>query len=69
MVMTPDGHLSIANALLAFREIPKSHTGQNMANIIYDILREDGILHKVSGSISAQSSVLKFHSARHDYVR
>jgi hypothetical protein len=49
-VIGPDGHLTMINTLLAFREIEKSHTGANMADLIFEILKEDGILHKVNRS-------------------
>lgn len=37
-----------ANLVLDIRELPKSHTGENMAELFKDILLEFGIEKKVS---------------------
>jgi hypothetical protein len=47
-VMGPDGHLTMASSLIAFSEIDKTHSGENIAELIYNVLFGDGILHKVT---------------------
>jgi hypothetical protein len=60
----------MASKLLAFREIEKSHSGENIAEIIYQVLLEDGILHKVTAHlILPVSLVLILLLARHDHLR
>lgn len=44
--------LALLSRLLAFRVVPGSHCGANMARIFFDILEKAGILRKVTYSFS-----------------
>ena len=46
-VKDENGHLFIHSRLIAFRAVPISHTGINLARVFYGILKEYGITHKV----------------------
>ena len=42
------GRLEIAERLLAFRLVEGSHDGENLGQMMYDIVKETGAIHKVS---------------------
>ena len=44
---TSDGGLIMRSGLLAFRRIRGSHTGENIANVLYDIITDAGIEQRV----------------------
>lgn len=48
----PDGELVLRSGLLAFRRVRGSHTGENMANILYETIRDAGIEQRVCFSWS-----------------
>ena len=39
--------LELRSALIAFREVDGSHTGDNLGHVLYDIIQDIGIAHKV----------------------
>ena len=41
-------HLVLRSGLLAFRHIQGSHTGENLAGILFGIIREMGIVNHIS---------------------
>ena len=41
-------HLVLQSGLLAFRHIKGSHTGKNLAGIMFEIICETGIVNRVS---------------------
>jgi len=43
----PDGQLILRSGLLAFRHIQGSHTGKNLAHVLYTIIKDAGIEQKV----------------------
>ena len=43
-----NGHLLLRSGLLAFRHIRGSHTGENLARILSEIIHEMGIANRVS---------------------
>jgi hypothetical protein len=46
-VVRENGRLVLQNKLLAFRIVEGSHTGENLARIIFTILKDAGLLGKV----------------------
>lgn len=47
----PNGDLILKSELLGFRKLDGSHSGVNMGRVFVKVLKEVGILHKVSASI------------------
>ncbi|KAH8073395.1 hypothetical protein BXZ70DRAFT_902903, partial [Cristinia sonorae] len=43
-----NGHLRLFSRLIAFRSVPTQHTGANLGTIFFGILKEAGLLHRVS---------------------
>lgn len=43
----PDGELILRSGLLAFRHIKGSHTGEHLAHILYEIIKDAGIEQRV----------------------
>lgn len=43
---SPD-QLVLCSALIAFREVDGCHTGDNLGQILFDIIQDVGIVHKV----------------------
>ena len=39
--------LELRSALIAFHEVDGSHTGDNLGNVLFDIIQAVGITHKV----------------------
>ena len=48
-IVRDHGNLLLRSGLLAFRHIKGSHTGENLARILFGIIREMEITHRVSG--------------------
>jgi hypothetical protein len=46
-IVRENGRLVLRNRLLAFRIVEGSHTGENLARIIFAILKDAGLLGKV----------------------
>jgi hypothetical protein len=46
-IVCENGHLVLHNRLLAFRIVEGSHTRENLARIIFTILKDAGLLGKV----------------------
>ena len=46
-LLKKQGQLTMHTRLLAFHHLPGSHTGENMANAVYNILKAANILTKV----------------------
>ena len=46
-----DGQLLLRSGLLAFRHIQGSHTGQNLASVLYKIIKEASIEQRVRISV------------------
>ena len=46
-IVRRDGHLVLQNKLLAFRIVEGQHDGENLARIVFTILKEAGLLGKV----------------------
>lgn len=42
-----DGNLRLYTRLIAFRSVPSSHTGVNLAHVFFGILKESGLLQSV----------------------
>ncbi|THH14369.1 hypothetical protein EUX98_g9621 [Antrodiella citrinella] len=42
-----DGHLKMYSRLIAFRSVPMKHTGVNLGRIVFEILQEQGLLHRI----------------------
>jgi hypothetical protein len=55
-----DGNLVEASCLIAFRFVDGSHTGEHLAKIFFDVLIENGILHKVC--LFLRRCVFEFHA-------
>jgi hypothetical protein len=46
-VRDENGHLVVVNRLLAFRVVEGKHDGKNIAKIVYSILKDAKLLHRV----------------------
>jgi len=47
MARGSSNQLDLCSALIAFREVDGSHTGDNLGQILFDIIQDIGIVHKV----------------------
>lgn len=50
------GRLLLRSGLLAFRHIKGSHTGENLAKILFGIIHEMGIVNRVSEIITTHGT-------------
>ena len=55
-----DGNVVEAACMLAFRFVEGNHSGEHLAQILFEILKENGILYKVNKL--AQNLVMQGHS-------
>lgn len=52
MSFGPDGNLQMNSHLAAFRALRGSHTGENLASEMFNVLRDLNILDRVSNYVS-----------------
>lgn len=66
-----NGSLVIRSRLVAFRSVPVSHTGVNLAAVFHGVLKEYGLLKRVSVSFIGTASLYLISSSLDwaDYAR
>ena len=47
MAKGSSSRLELCSALIAFREVEGSHSGENLGQVLFDIVQDIGIAHKV----------------------
>lgn len=59
MTYNAHGELELRSELIAFRHMPGSHTGAEIAKVMVGILKDVGIAHKVICFASRQTDIMK----------
>jgi hypothetical protein len=58
MERNTDGEIVEAACMIAFRFVEGNHTGEHLGRIFFEILKENGILFKVSHIVALKNCVL-----------
>jgi hypothetical protein len=65
--------LELCSALIAFREVTGHHSGDNLGKVLFNIIQNTGIAHKVClfilcFSVSDPSRLARLHSTMHQTI-